>query len=90
MSKTKTLSFPSPNYKPGFPRKYNNTPAVKMLVNSLLQRDRSKRLGCLKNEVFDIYDHPFFGKTEKERNLFFSKIYYQTLTSEYVPKVSGS
>ena len=75
-------------FKPGFPKKYNSSPEVKSLINALLQRDRSKRLGCLENEIYDIYQHKFFGKTSNDRNFYFASIFEKSIEADYVPKVA--
>lgn len=54
------------------------------LIKRLLTADRTKRLGCLKNESEDVSRHKYFGKID------WSAMYNEELAAPYIPPISGA
>ena len=58
-------------------------PELRDLIDKLLQVDLTRRLGNLHKGVEEVMEQPYF------KDIKWDKIYDQSLTSPYQPKVSG-
>ena len=63
-----------------FPKHFD--PNAKDLVKKLLTADRTKRLGCLKDQAEDIKRHKWFAKVD------WLKIFYRKVKPPYIPPFS--
>ena len=70
------MTFPDP-----IKHKIYVSPNSQSLINSLLEKDKSKRLGA-KGGVQEILDHPFFDGLDIE------KLLKKELTPEYMPDIN--
>ena len=67
-----------------FPSQFSLSPEVKSLLTKLLERDPSKRLGCLPvRGAFDIQEHPFFHEIE------WAKLLEREMKPPFRPRVSS-
>jgi CRP-like cAMP-binding protein/tRNA A-37 threonylcarbamoyl transferase component Bud32 len=59
-------------------------PDIKDLIRSLLVRDTSRRLGCLRGGAMDVKNHRFF------RSIDWDKLYRKEITPAWKPKIRDS